>query len=132
MSKYGKLNLLLRNSIYLIFLSVEIQSRLVQTKLYYQIFSLCLKRNVSQTSKIATAKNLFPSVYVIGEGCFYECFLFHVIIWRHYFYTNLSLPRVFLQSPCCCVPWNKCLERCPYFMSVSTTINTKANTQSPN
>ena len=65
------MNLLLINSIYLVFSSVEI---LVQTKLYYQFFSLCLERNVSQTSTVATEKNFFPSLYVISKACFDECF----------------------------------------------------------
>ena len=83
MSSYGKLNLLLINSIYLVFSAVGIERRLVQTILYYHFFSLCLKRNVSQTSEVATAKD-FPSLYVIGKACFDEWFLFYVIIWRHY------------------------------------------------
>ena len=68
MSTNGKLNLLLINSIYLVFPSVEIQRRHVQTKSYDQFFPLCLKRNVSQTSKLTTAKNFFPNVYVIGKA----------------------------------------------------------------
>ena len=31
------------------------------------------------------------SVYIIDTTCYDECFLFHVITRRHYFYTNLSL-----------------------------------------
>ena len=45
-----------------------------------------------------------------------------VLIWRHY--TNLSLPRAFLQSSCCYVLWN-CFKRSPYFMSVISTITPK-------
>ena len=68
-----------------------------QSKL--QSFSFCLKRNVSQTFKISSCKK----VYIIYTTCFDECFLFHVITGRHYFYTNLVLPRGFVQPPCCCV-----------------------------
>ena len=65
MPTYGKLNILIMNNIYSVFFSVEIQRRLVQTKLYFQFFTLCLKRNISQTSKVAAAKNFFPSVYML-------------------------------------------------------------------
>ena len=53
---------------------------------YYKLFLLFLKRNNSQTFKsIATAKNLFSSVYVIGTACFDKLFLFHVTTGRQYF-----------------------------------------------
>ena len=54
-------------------------------------------------------------MYIIDTTCFDECFLFPVITGRRYFYTNLSLPRGLVQSPSCCVPWNKCFERSPHF-----------------
>ena len=66
MSTYGKLKLLLISSIYLVFSPVEIQRTLVQTIKLYR----------SQTSKVATGKNFFLSVYVIGKACFDESFLF--------------------------------------------------------
>ena len=61
---FGKLNLLLINSISLVVLSVEIQRRLLQTKLYYQSFSLCLKRNISQTES-STCRKLFPTLCIL-------------------------------------------------------------------
>ena len=36
-------------------------------------------------------------VYTINTTWFDECFLFHVIAGRHYFYTNLSLSRYLVQ-----------------------------------
>ena len=75
MPTYGKLNILLMNSIYSVFFSAEIQRRLVQTKLYFQFFTFRLKRNILQTYKVATAKKIFQSVYVIGKACFDECFV---------------------------------------------------------
>ena len=36
-------------------------------------------------SKVAVAKNVFYSVYVIDGTCFDEWFLLHVITERHYF-----------------------------------------------
>ena len=50
------------------------------------VLLLCLKRNDSKTSKVATAKKLFSSMYVAGTTFFNECFLFHVITGRHLFY----------------------------------------------
>ena len=87
-----------------------------------QVFLLCLNKTSHNPSKIATTKNFFRSVYVSGTACFDECLLFHVIIGRNYFYTNLSLPRGFLQPPYCCILCSKCFERSPYFMSVISTI----------
>ena len=84
MSTYGKINLFLINSIYLVFSSVEYKEDSYKPNYTTSLFSLCLKTNVWQTSKVATAKNFFPSVCVIGKACFDECFLFNVIIWRHY------------------------------------------------
>ena len=50
------------------------------------VFLICLKRNNSETFKsIATAKNLFSSVYVIGTTFFDKCFLFLVITGRRCF-----------------------------------------------
>ena len=46
---------------------------------------LYLKRNVSQTLKVATQKKFFLSVYIIDTTCFGECLLFHLITRRHYF-----------------------------------------------
>ena len=34
---------------------------------------------VAKYLKATAAKTLFSSVYVFGEACFDECFLFHVI-----------------------------------------------------
>ena len=50
-----------------------------------QIFLLSLKKNISQTFKTAAPKKSFPNAYIIDTTFFDECFLFHVIIGRHYF-----------------------------------------------
>ena len=64
----------------------------------------------------------FSSVNIIDPTCFDECFLLQVITGRYYFYTNLSLRRDLVQSPCCCALWHKCFERSPHFISVISTI----------
>ena len=61
-------------------------------------------------------------MFIIDTTCFDESFLFHVITANVIFYTNKSLPRGLVQSPCCCVLSNKCFERSPNFMSVVSTI----------
>ena len=55
------------------------------------VLLLCLKRIYPQTLKVASAKTLFFSVYVIGQTCYDDWFLFHVIIARHCFPKSLSL-----------------------------------------
>ena len=91
-----KLNLLIK-VFCLVISSLEMQRRLIQTKLYYKLFYSIA--NFSQTFKVAAAKNVFPSAYVTGatalSDCFYSiCYLEDIIL-----YTNLSLPRGLLQAP---------------------------------
>ena len=73
-------------------------------------------------------------MYIIDTTWFDECFLFHVITRRHYIYTNLSLTRGLLQSPCCCVLWDKCFERSLHFKSTFSTITLQCccETKGPN
>ena len=84
-STYGKLNLPLTSSIYFVFLPLEMQKRLKHTKVYYALCYFALKETTHKPLKVAAAKTLFSSVYVIGTTCFDECFLFYVITGRHYF-----------------------------------------------
>ena len=55
MSAYGKLNLLLINSIYFVFSSLEMHGRLIQTKLYYKLFHFVYKETSHKPSKVALA-----------------------------------------------------------------------------
>ena len=119
-----KLNFPPINSIYMIFEknSLEMQRRLIQTKAYYKLFCSVWKETSRKPLKVAAAKKSFPSVCTIYTTCFDECFVFHVICGRHYFYTNLSLPRGLVQPPCCCILWNKRFERSLYSISFISTI----------
>ena len=63
-----------------------------------QVFLLCLRRNVLQTSKVAASINFFPSIYVIGTGCFNEWLLLHLIIEKHDFLYKKSLRLYFLNK----------------------------------
>ena len=60
-------------------------------------------------------KLVFSSVYVINATCFEECFLFHVIAGRRYFFSKFVVTMRFFQTPYCRFLWNKCFERSPYF-----------------
>ena len=109
------------------FSSLEMQRRFVQTKVYYKHF-YCLKRNVSQNFKSSSCKNI--SQVFISFIPFASMKDFYSI--RHLedmiFHTKLSLPRDFVQLPCCCVPGNKCFERCPHFTSVISSVTLLAIT----
>ena len=80
-----KLNLPLISSIYFVFLPLGIQRRPEQTKLYHAFSYFVWKETTHNPLKVASAKALFSSVYIIGAACFDECFLFYVITGRHYF-----------------------------------------------
>ena len=56
MVRNGKLNLLLKNIINLVFSSLEIQRRLIQTKSYYTFFYSVWKETSYKFSKVAAAK----------------------------------------------------------------------------
>ena len=57
-------------SFYLVFSSLEMQRRLIQTKVYYKLFYSVRKEKSHKLLKVATAKNSFSSVYVIDTYCF--------------------------------------------------------------
>ena len=59
---------------------------------------LCLKRNVSHTSKSSSCHKSFPSVYIIATTCFNECFLFRVITGRHYFLYKFIVTQKFGET----------------------------------
>ena len=80
-----KLNLLLVNSTYLIVPALLKQRRLIQTKVHFKSCYSVRIEAAHKPSKVAAAKKLFSSVYVINAICFNECFLFHVVTGRHYF-----------------------------------------------
>ena len=84
-STYRKLNLPLTSSIYFVFLPLEMQKRLKQTKVCHAFSYFVWKETTHKPLKVAAANSLFSSVYVIGTTCFDECFSFSVITKRHYF-----------------------------------------------
>ena len=93
-----KLNLPLTSSIYFVFLPQEMQKRLKQTKVYHAFSYFIWKETTHKPLKVAAAKTLFSSVYVIGTTCFNECFLFYVITGRHYFSWKINVNLRFFLS----------------------------------
>ena len=54
-------------------------------------------------------------MYVIDAACFDECFLFHAITGRCYFFKKFDVTVRFFQPSYCRFIWNESLERSPYF-----------------
>ena len=105
---------------FLVFPSLEMQSRLMQSKVYNKLYYSVSTEAYHKHLKVAAPKKSFPSVFAIDTNCFDDCFLFYN--WNSIFYTNLSLPKGLIQPPWCCVLWNKCFERSPHFTSIIFTI----------
>ena len=84
-STYRKINLPLTSSIYFVFLPLEMQKRLKQTIVCHAFSYFVWNKTTHKPLKVAAAKSLFSSVYIIGTNCFNECFSFYVITKRCYF-----------------------------------------------
>ena len=78
-STYRKLNLPLTGSIYLVFFPLQIQKKLNQIKACHVLFYVTWKETTHKPLKLAAAKRLFSSVYIIGTTCFNECFSVYVL-----------------------------------------------------
>ena len=115
-STYRKLNLPLTSSIYFVFLPLEMQKRLKQTKGCHAFSYFIWKETTHKPLKVAAAKRLFFSVYIIGTTCFDECFSFYMITKRHYFSWKFSVTLRLFWAPFCYFVWSQCFERSPYFM----------------
>ena len=113
-TSYEKLNLLLTNSINLVYFSLEMQRKLIQTKLQHKFFLPCLKRNASQTLQSSSYKQLFPK-------CVYYCYSFN-----EWFSFHVINRRLFLIQMNCYsqsrVHRNKRFWKSRYFMSVISLI----------
>ena len=90
LSTCRKLNLPHTCSIYFVFLPLEMQKRLKQTKVCHMFSYFIWKETTHKPLKVAAAKSLFASVYIIGTTCFDECFSFYVIT-KRYFFRESSL-----------------------------------------
>ena len=95
MSKYGKLSFPPLNDIYSISSYLEIQRRLIQTKANCKIFYSVWKETSHKPLKVAAAKKSFPSVCTVDTTCFDECFWFHVITGKNYFWYKFIVTQRF-------------------------------------
>ena len=91
MSTCGKLNLIVINSDYLVLSSLEIQRRLMQTKLYCTFFCSVLKKASHKPSKVAATKSVFP-------GQLASMNVFYSILERTYFLDKFIVTQSFLAT----------------------------------
>ena len=94
---YIKLNLPLISSTYFVFLPLEVQKRLEQTKVYHVFSCFVWKETSHKPLKVPAAITLFSSVYVTVTTCFDECFLFYVITGRQYFSWKINITLRFFK-----------------------------------
>ena len=73
------------------------QKWLELTKAYHSFSYFVWKEAIYKPLKVAAAKSLFSSVYVIGTTCFDECFLFFVISGWHYFSWKFIVILILLK-----------------------------------
>ena len=97
------------------------QRRLIQTKVHFKVCYYSVRTETThKPSNVIAAKTFFSSVYVIDATCFDECFLFHVVTGRHYFWQKFVVTYRFFQPPYWCFLWNRFFERSPYFTYYTT------------
>ena len=97
-STYRKLNLPLTSSIYFVFLPLEMQKRLKQTIVCHTFSYFVWNKTTHKPLKVAAAKSLFSSVYIIGTTCFDEYFSFYVVSKMITFSESSSLLWYFLGA----------------------------------
>ena len=68
-------------------------------------------------------------MYVIGKACFDECFLFNVIIWRHYFWYKLIVALRFFATAMLLRSVKQVFWKKSVFYVRHLHYNTKANTK---
>ena len=85
---------------------LEMQRRLIQTKVHHNFFHFVSKETTDKPSKVAVAENYSSSVYVIDTTCFAECFLFYLITRIHCFLQKFVVTKRFFQLPYCSFLWN--------------------------
>ena len=111
-SPYRKLNLSLTSSIYFVFLPLEMQKRLKQTKVYHSFSYFVWKE---MTHKPGSCKNSFLQ----GVRYWYSLlqWLFFILYdnWKTLLFLKICYSETF-EAPSCCFLWIQCFERSPHFM----------------
>ena len=103
MCTYKRLNFPLITSIYLVVLPLEMQKRPKQTKVCHAFSYFVLKDTIHKSSKMATAKKLFSSVYIFRTTCFDGWFFLSdnwktLIFMKVYRSSDIVLSAMFLLS----------------------------------
>ena len=75
--------------------SLQMQKRLMQTKVYYKLFYCVWKETSHEPLKVAVSKKSFPSAYIIDTTCFDECFFLYVIPGRRRFLFRFIVTQRF-------------------------------------
>ena len=121
MFTYEKLNLLLINSINFDFSSLEMQRRLIQTKLYYKFPLPCLKRNVTQTLGSSSSKKCSVIMLLVQFASKNDA-LFHVISEIHYFSRRFIVNQRSFATAMLLRSLKQMLWKVSVFMYVISTI----------
>lgn len=69
--------------------------KLVKNQSIYKIFYSVRNEKTQKLAKLAAAKSILSSVYVIDVNCFDECSSFHVMTRSHCFYKFYYNSEVF-------------------------------------
>ena len=92
-----KINLLLTNSICLVFSSLKYQRRLLHIKIHCKFFTVWKETN-HKPSNVATAKNVLSSAYVICTICFDKCFYIMWQLENKVLLKAIFISRIFLTA----------------------------------
>ena len=91
LSTFRKLNLPLLSNVYFASFPLEMQKRLEQTETYHVFSHFVWKETTHKPLKVAAAKTLFSSAYVITATCFDECFYSMWYLKEIAFHESLSV-----------------------------------------
>ena len=126
-STYRKLNLPLTSSIYLVFLSVEMQKKTRTDQSIPLVFLLCLKGNHLQVFKSGNCKKpSTPVCMLLVQLASMNVFFFYVITgWCYFSWKFVVTVRLFKRQ------WRQCFERNPYFTRYLHNNNMMVDTKFP-
>ena len=116
-STYKKLNLPLISSICFVFLLLEMQKRLKQTKLYHTFCYFAWKETTYKPLKVEAAKTFFSSVCV--------CVRVIGTTGKHYFFMKVYFYSEIFLALYCCFLWSQCFVlKEVHILCVISTITT--------
>ena len=101
-STYRKLNLPPTSSIYFVFLSLEMQKRLEQAKVYCSFSYFVLKETNPQIFKSGSCKNLFLQCVHYWYNLFRWAFFILYDNWKTLLFVKVYRYTKTFEAPCCC------------------------------